>query len=380
MSKLRITVLERKGRAVIANKFIKEGELILTESPLISAQFTWNKEYGYLCCDHCFLPLESAQENVRRLAMDVSIVLPKQVNELADQIDQCNNCQAKYCSPKCASSAAASYHNFECNQYKFGGRFYEIHELWKKSHYPPETATIDLVIRIFGMIKQSNSAEVIELLDNFSKHSCNEDLQLCHKMLGEKFSIQLSQIHKEVQRIFGNDDQLAKYISYDGFVSLLAILGTNAQGIGTSSFAHWVQSISEMDMSEEKRTEIDTFIDAIYSRFNDTVGEFLDNEGSGLYVQQSKFNHSCQPNAQIIFPNSNSTLNVVALQDIHPEEEICISYIDECMLSRSRHSRQKYLKENYLFRCECEKCGSQIEDLDVTSEEDETEMDTDEDN
>lgn len=149
------------------------------------------------------------------------------------------------------------------------------------------------------------------------------------------------------------------------------------KGIGTSSFAHWVQTVSELDISEEKRVEIDEFIDAIYSRFNDTVGEFLDNEGSGLYINQSKFNHSCEPNAHILFPSSNFILNVVALRDIQPGEEICISYIDECMLSRSRHSRQKYLKENYLFHCNCEKCVKQAEDPDVTSDEEDA-METDE--
>lgn len=56
-------------------------------------------------------------------------------------------------------------------------------------------------------------------------------------------------------------------------------------------------------------------------------------------------------------------------------EEICISYLDDCLLSRSRHSRQKELRENYLFSCTCEKCEEQKNDLDVTSEEEEEEED-----
>lgn len=59
-------------------------------------------------------------------------------------------------------------------------------------------------------------------------------------------------------------------------------------------------------------------------------------------------------------------------------EEICISYLDDCMLSRSRHSRQKELKENYLFNCTCTKCDAQKNDDDVTSDEEE-EDDDDED-
>lgn len=352
---------------------------MLTERPLVSAQFSWNKEYKYLCCDHCFKPLETVEENVRRLACDDSVVLPISIPELVEResIVQCNHCSVYYCSSQCASEAQSAYHNFECNQYKPGGRFHEIHELWKKSHYPPETATISLIIRIFGMIKYMNCPQILELLDAFFKHSVNEELQICHKMLGEKFSLQLKELHTAVQKTFGGDEQLSKFVSYEGFISLLAILGTNSQGIGTCSFAYYVQQVSEMDMTNDKRQEIDEFIDAIYSRFNDTVGEFLDNEGSGLYVKQSKFNHSCEPNAQILFPSSDFTLNVIALRDINPEEEICISYIDECMLSRSRHSRQKYLRENYLFQCECEKCESQSNDPDVTSDEEDMETDDD---
>lgn len=53
------------------------------------------------------------------------------------------------------------------------------------------------------------------------------------------------------------------------------------------------------------------------------------------------------------------------------------------MLSRSRHSRQKELSENYSFQCTCQKCEQQKDDADVTSsdeddDEEEEEMDDEE--
>lgn len=52
------------------------------------------------------------------------------------------------------------------------------------------------------------------------------------------------------------------------------------------------------------------------------------------------------------------------------------------MLSRSRHSRQKELRENYNFQCTCQKCEEQKDDDDVTSsdedEDDEEAMDDEE--
>lgn len=59
---------------------------------------------------------------------------------------------------------------------------------------------------------------------------------------------------------------------------------------------------------------------------------------------QSIINHSCRPNAEIIFPNGNYQLAVTAIENINPGDEICISYLDKCILSRSRHTRQKILQ------------------------------------
>lgn len=86
--------------------------------------------------------------------------------------------------------------------------------------------------------------------------------------------------------------------------------------------------------------EILIFYSLEYSLFL-VAGEFLNNEGSGLYVLQSKINHSCVPNAESTFPYSNNIVVLKATRTIQPGEEICISYIDECQLERSRHSRQK---------------------------------------
>lgn len=78
--------------------------------------------------------------------------------------------------------------------------------------------------------------------------------------------------------------------------------------------------------------------------FISAVGEFLNNEGSGLYSIQSSINHSCEPNAEVAFPNSNYKLAVRSVEDIEPGDEICISYLDECILLRSRHSRRAILE------------------------------------
>lgn len=219
--------------------------------------------------------------------------------------------------------------------------------------------------------------DLLSKFGEFCDQFINEDLSICHKMLGEKFTSQISQLHQAFAETFADDEAVHKYLTFDGLTKMFAMIGTNSQGIGTSSFAGWVKNIGEMKLAEKEQTEIDALIDALYATLDETAGQFLNNEGSGLYLTQSKINHSCNPNAEIQFPFSNSTVQVVALREIKPEEEICISYLDECQLNRSRHSRQRYLQENYLFLCECDKCQEEIHQPDVTSDEEEEDMETD---
>jgi len=125
-----------------------------------------------------------------------------------------------------------------------------------------------------------------------------------------------------------------------------------------------------LELLPEKRENVDNFIDDLYAAIDKESGGFLNNEGSGLYTLQSSCNHSCVPNAEPSFIDNNFNLVMMAIRDIDIDEEICISYLDECSRSRSRHSRIKLLRENYLFNCTCEKCREQINDEDVTSSDD----------
>lgn len=42
-----------QGKGLFATKSFQPGEVIFEEVPLVCCQFSWNKDYGYLACDHC---------------------------------------------------------------------------------------------------------------------------------------------------------------------------------------------------------------------------------------------------------------------------------------------------------------------------------------
>lgn len=69
-------------------------------------------------------------------------------------------------------------------------------------------------------------------------------------------------------------------------------------------------------------------------------------------------NHSCDPNAAVVFPRSakegEPLMQVVALKYIGPDEEILTAYIDTTLPTGLR---QQALKETYHFVCECPLCS-----------------------
>jgi hypothetical protein len=65
-------------------------------------------------------------------------------------------------------------------------------------------------------------------------------------------------------------------------------------------------------------------------------------------------NHSCEPNAVVVFPfGAGKGMQVVAIRDLSPDEEVLTAYID---ISVPKHIRQADLKDRYHFVCDCTLC------------------------
>ncbi|CAB1337464.1 unnamed protein product [Coregonus sp. 'balchen'] len=311
-----------KGKGLFAKKAIKKGDTIFVERPLVSSQFLWNSQYKYKACEYCLRALETAEDNARRLSGNPGLSLPHtELCKVRPELHRaCPQCQVMYCSNECWQAAADQYHRALClgpSQEDPDHPVNKLKDAWRSMHYPPETSSIMLMARMVATVKQ--------------------------------------------------------WFTPEGFLSLFSLVGTNGQGIGTSSLSQWVHACDALELTSQQREQLDSFIDQLYKDIEKETGDFLNCEGSGLFLLQSSCNHSCIPKAEASFPNNNFLLHLSALSDINPGEEICISYLDCCQRDRSRHSRQKILRENYLFVCSCPKCLSQMDELDLTSEEEEEE-------
>lgn len=377
----------KKNRSLVAKRSFKEGDTLFKEKPLVSSQFTWNKFYRYKACEYCMKPLETAEENVRRLTEDSSINLPHIKENCATKKDfhcECNQCGAEYCSNQCRNLALDTYHESLCvgSPHAPNHPYNVLMDVWRQIHLPPETTTIDIILKLIATIKQSSEKElIIQKLNNFESDLFTQD-QTPHKLLGERYFMELESLRELTLNLFKQHlyvKECEPMLTEQGFRKLFSLIGRNSQGIGTSPLSVWVENCDDMSLGKDEAKHLDKFIDNIYDQLEKTSESFLNSEGSGLYELQSMINHSCSPNAEIKFKDNSSMLTLVALKDIPKDGEIYISYLDGCQIERSRHSRQKTLKENYLFTCECERCISEVDQLDVTSDEDLEEEDDEED-
>jgi hypothetical protein len=72
-----------------------------------------------------------------------------------------------------------------------------------------------------------------------------------------------------------------------------------------------------------------------------------------LFPEIAMLNHDCRPNAAYFFDEEMMTHYVHAIKEIHPGEEITITYIDN---EKDRTTRMRRLKKNWGFECSCSTC------------------------
>ncbi|KAF9458385.1 hypothetical protein BDZ94DRAFT_1226398 [Collybia nuda] len=83
--------------------------------------------------------------------------------------------------------------------------------------------------------------------------------------------------------------------------------------------------------------------------------------GASISPVIALINHSCDPNAVVVFPRSSDQeplMQVIALRPIATSEEILTSYIDTTL---PKPLRQASLQETYNFFCQCALCRSSLD-------------------
>ncbi|KAF7365209.1 Carboxylic ester hydrolase [Mycena venus] len=183
-------------------------------------------------------------------------------------------------------------------------------------------------------------------------------------------TLQWQSHHKKICKRF------AKYTASLGFQALAA-----HEKLDALLLSHLVAQLDGLDVNDERLNSVTSLLPGpvelplppiacstripesavrdIYSRFgnnNFVIHSHLTTFGHGVFPLASRlFNHSCLPNAAakyILSASSLPKMEVVALREISPGEEICLPYLDPALLQ----SRQQIFQLTYGFECRCPSC------------------------
>ncbi|MFH4979104.1 hypothetical protein AB6A40_005813 [Gnathostoma spinigerum] len=75
--------------------------------------------------------------------------------------------------------------------------------------------------------------------------------------------------------------------------------------------------------------------------------------GLGLYLGLSRLDHSCRPDAFVLFEGRKAILRSVEPDQLVYSDELRIAY---CDLLERKAVRQKQLREQFYFECDCPRC------------------------
>lgn len=89
---------------------------------------------------------------------------------------------------------------------------------------------------------------------------------------------------------------------------------------------------------------------------------------SSLYLQASRFNHSCVPNCDYGHTSDGErpTMTIRASRDIQPDEELCLPYVD---FYEERGQRMADLEHSWGFVCSCPACDEDNPAVDTGAHE-----------
>ena len=187
------------------------------------------------------------------------------------------------------------------------------------------------------------------------RHDCKKELLKCLEQAGMLPGEEEEDHHDDDENTQQNpldytDDEIAR------FLSQLEIYEEAAP-------KKEPQTTNNMDNSNDEKEEEDDDNSSGCEDCGEQEQDDLDDifppmDGTAMYALTCKMNHSCDPNVVVLYKTrgwgSNHPLvaHCVALRDIEPGEELCISYIE----SEDPVWKRREALAHYGFTCNCTKC------------------------
>lgn len=417
-----------KGKGLFARKALKKGSPALIETAMCCTQNRDDFVRNIPVCGMCLVSVETPRGNVARVTKNKTLASEIPYNDAfrARSLVRCKyfeaGCPMVFCSTRCqehawekfhycgcrgrmSETAKASYDQFLTNAWQQGGVDYSdthylamrfltnaltLHRLHKHSleqsfahigqliKAPIHKFSFSFLLRdddeFAPDVTESKRQKVLWKRFQQFKDSPTEEPFVKAALESSVTKDEMLQEGEELLRnMFGLSEQEAAFFLGQRWSELLgAVLLNGQERTPHSPFYEHVESLSQIAGVER---EIKAYTRKIRSLGYDYTKVCSSSNGQGIYTIGCLFNHSCSPNLQVLYVDENDeTLIASCLRDIEPDEELCISYINEDL---HFSERQQQLYEHYLFTCTCTKCeaekDSAVKELEALSDDDDGE-------
>ena len=317
---------EDKGKWLVADKDLEANEELIEELPLVCWPSTKTTQNGTLFCERCLHIVARPEQAVR-----------------------CSACPVVFCSAECQASALEA-HGLLCPD-----ALPAVRE-WQQQHNPAAPITLESLIRCIAHIAAS-TLQYVKAYGLDPQTAYYNAVRPFNRLIAppeipiEGFDIAAAAqevhrlLHDRLQQDLGR--QVAcTLVDPDLIKTLLGQLVLNSQAIqitgqppaaaaadAAGAGAGGGNGGPEGDVPPETETP------ALWV------------EGAGVYVLQSCLNHSCEPNADIVW-GEDASIIIKVLRPVPKGEELTISYIRPEL----PYAKRQELLANYFFKCACPRC------------------------
>ncbi|WVQ66767.1 uncharacterized protein L199_004958 [Kwoniella botswanensis] len=330
-SGLEVHTLFGRGRGLITKRLIKAGTIILKTPPSISAL---QNQHFQRVCHGCYLTMK--ERNIASCKNEKERYEKKMRGELKIKLNRCSGCKVlHYCSRECQLSDWPT-HKHECLALqRFRKMYYKTYPnkrqddddlSWTQASPEPVRALARIIWK-----------RRVEREKNGGKDG------IWWKQIASLESHVSKSTQQEVMRLAQQAQHLQHYLS----------ASIPLKGSDVDVDEHQLLPVHMEDFGFENVQEVMNFCSSFHVNSFTLSSPSLTPIGVSNSPLMALSNHSCDPNAIVVFPNGAKYMELIAIKDIQLDEEILTSYID---LSCPYDIRQRDLKERYRFQCDCTLC------------------------
>ncbi|KAF9955140.1 hypothetical protein BGZ72_003985 [Mortierella alpina] len=296
---------DHKHRKVVALRVLKQGTTVITSRPLCNPVIF--PTHRSLHCETCF------RSRTSKSRADASAI----------ELERCSVCKKRYyCNRECFTVAWKGWHRWICADKEQEDLDYEMLKM----------VVMSIERLRNGTYKDEAEDEQQQQHDGSSLASGNvkgESLALTAYV----FSTLMGHEAVSDPGVLANYTEIATRIREQLLQSKFAFKSVSSRG-EPPSVTELVQYLCRFHCNNFSIHDAELF----------TMAE-------GTFPIGALFNHSCRPNAIVMYEGQVQVVR--ALEDIAIGQEVCTSYVDNGV---QRQERRQLLKEKYYFDCHCPRC------------------------